>query len=110
MPVIYNPKRFGLLTPEQQKTKLSKDSEYEIAHLNLTADCQEGKVSKAEFDVQHAQQWKEYEDWAKAAGLYGEVSVDEQLIEAQTRLVETMGSVNTLRNELGMTPIKVLGL
>lgn len=108
MPVIYRPKRFSLLNPEQQRAKLAKDRDYEIAHLNLTADSKKGKLDEAEFNTRHAQQWKDYVDWAIAQGLYDTVSVEQQLTEATDSLTEQVNMVNQLRQELGRKAIETV--
>jgi hypothetical protein len=100
MPIIYRQKAFHELTDAQKQAKLRKDTEYEIAHLNLTADFQKGKLTKAEFEAAHAKQWKDYEDWAKASGLYEQVTPEQQLTEAEGGLTAQLEQVNLIRTEL----------
>jgi len=107
MEVIYRLKRPLFLTPEQRQAKLQKDSEYEIAHLNLSADFQKGKLTQAEFEAAHMKQWREYEDWAKLNGLYEEVTPEQQLTEAEAGLNTVVEQVNLIRTELKKPLVEV---
>ena len=107
MPVIYRPKRFNLLSSEQQQAKLVKDRDYEIAHLNLTADFQKGKIGEVEFNAKHTQQWQEYENWAIANELYETVSIEQQLAEAEVAMQASLEGVNLLRKELGRKTLRL---
>jgi len=104
---IWRPKSPRLLTDAQKKAKLAKDSEYEIAHLNLSADFQKGKLTQAEFEAAHAKQWKDYEDWAKLNGLYEEVTPEQQLAEAEAGLNTVIEQVNLIRTELKKPLVEV---
>jgi len=114
MPTIWRPKSPHLLTDAQKKAKLLKDSEYEIAHLNLSADFRKGGLTQTEFEAVHTKQWKEYEDWAKLNGLYEEVTPEQQLAEAEMRLAEEVNEANSIRQALGLSPLqlteKVIGV
>jgi hypothetical protein len=114
METLWRPKSPRLLADAQKKAKLLKDSEYEIAHRNLSADFQKGKLTQAEFEAAHTKQWKDYEDWAKLSGLYEEVTPEQQLAEVETRLTEEMNEANSIRQALGLSPLqlteKVIGV
>jgi hypothetical protein len=107
MPTIYRQKAFQELTDAQKQAKLQKDTEYEIAHLSLTADFQKGKLTQAKFEAAHAKQWKDYEDWAIANGLYEQVTPEQQLAEAETVLDAQIEQVNSIRSELKRPLIEV---
>jgi len=107
MPEKWRPKRYSALTDAQRKAKLQKDSEYEIAHLNLTADLKTGKITQAQFDAQHTLQWNGYLDWAKASGLYEQITSEQQLVEMETALNEQIQAVNTVRTELAKPLLEV---
>ena len=104
---IYRQLAFHRLTNAQKEAKLKKDSEYEIAHLNLSADYQKGKLTQAEFEAGHTKQWKDYEDWAKASGLYEQVTPEQQLVEAEAGLTGQVEQVNLIRTELKKPLIEV---
>ena len=106
--VIWRPKQFSVLTDAQKQAKLQKDAEYQIAHLNLTADFKQGKIDKKQFDAQHAKQWNDYFEWAKAEGLYKQVTPEQQLAEAEAALTQVITEVNRIRQELGLNPIEVI--
>lgn len=100
METIWRPKPEHLLTEEQKKDKLKKDSEYEVAHLNLSAEFKGGKLTKAEFEVAHIKQWDDYVEWSKAGGLYEEVTLEQQLTEVEAGLTDLVEQVNVIRKEL----------
>jgi len=104
---IWRPKSPRLLTDTQKQEKLKKDSEYEIAHLNLTADYRRGKLTQPEFESVHAKQWNDYENWAKSAGLYEEVTPEQQLDEAEEGLNVQVDRVNLIRVEMKKTLLEV---
>jgi hypothetical protein len=107
MGIIWRPKSPQLLTEEQKKAKLKKDSEYEIAHLNLVADFKAGKITQADFEVQHTKQWNDYFEWSKVNGLYEEITPEQQLTEAEFRLNEQITRINEIRVELKKPEIEV---
>jgi hypothetical protein len=107
METVWRPKSPRLLTDAQRKVKLKKDSEYEIAVQNLsTAFYQKKrtvgitKEEKAEYSNQKAKIWNDYLEWAKANGLYEEVTPEQQLTEAEAGLNEQFEQVNSIRSEL----------
>jgi len=105
MPIIWRPK--SSLTEEQKKTKLKKDSEYEIAHLSMFADFKAGKIAQTEFETAHTKQWNDYVEWSKVNSLYEEVTVEQQLTEAEDGLNDSVKQVNVLRKELKKPEIEV---
>lgn len=107
METVYRQKAFRKLTPEQQKDKLKKDSEYEIAHLNLTADLKAGRITQTDFEALHTKQWNDYVEWTKANGSYEEVSPEQQLAEAESGLTMQVEHVNVMRAELKMPLLEV---
>jgi len=107
METIWRPKSPHLLTEKQKQEKLKKDSEYEIAHLNLTADFKTGKVTQADFEAQHASQWNDYVEWSKGFGMYEEVTPEQQLAEAEFGLDEQLRIINEIRVELKKPQIEI---
>jgi hypothetical protein len=107
MPNKTRPKAFQLLTADQKAQKLQKDSEYEIAHRNLTTDLKSNKITKGEFDIRHSKQWDDYLQWAIGAGLYEEITEQEQLIDAELILASQLGYVNQIRESLGLNPKEI---
>lgn len=95
MPVIYRQKPFSSLTPEQQKVKLKKDGEYEIAVQNLYTT-----LPRDQAQAEKKKLWNDYSNWAIAAGLYEEVTVEQQLTEAEAALNAQLEIANQLRTEL----------
>ena len=105
---IWKPKRPSALTDSQRAEKVKKDSEYEIAVQNLSTafyqkkrtvgvtDKEAGKYGEAK-----AKLWNDYLEWAKANGLYEQVTPEQQLAEAEAGLQEGLNAVNALRRELG---------
>jgi len=104
---IWRPKPTRLLTEKQRREKLQKDSEYEIAHLNLSANARAGKITKAAFEAAHTKQWSDYVEWAKANGLYEEVTPEQQLAEAEVGLDMQVEQINLIRTELKMSLLEV---
>jgi len=100
METIWRPKSPHLLTEKQKQEKLKKDSEYEIAHLNLTVGFKLGRISKTEFVIQHQKQWNGYLEWAQSAGLYEEITPEQRLTEAENGLTMQIEQVNLIRAEL----------
>lgn len=105
METIWRPKQ--ILTEEQKKAKLQKDSEYEIAHLNLTADFRAGKIIQADFEIQHTKQWNGYVEWSITNGLYEEVTLEEQFAEVEAALVDLVKKDNLIRTDLKKPLIEV---
>lgn len=116
METIYRQKAFHTLTPKQQKLKLQKDSEYEVAVQNLSnafsqkkraagvTDREEGAYNQAKSKL-----WNDYRAWAISEGLYKEVTVEEQLSEATNLLQRQLGEVNRIRQETGSKELKLEG-
>jgi len=107
METVWRQIAFHRLSKAQQQAKLIKDSEYEIAHLNLSADFRKGKLTQAEFEAAHTKQWKDYGTWAISAGLYEEVTPEQQLIEAEDGLTAQIEQVNLIRAELKKSLLEV---
>ena len=114
MAIIYRQKPPFALTPEQQQLKLQEDSKYEIAVQNLSTAFYTKKRSvgvsaeeEADYQTQHSKLWDDYLEWAKANGLYEEVTPEQQLAEAETVLDEQLEVVNQMRTELNR---KLLGI
>ena len=104
MPIIHRQKAFHRLTPEQQKAKLQKDSDYEIAVHNIYADK---SLTPEQKQSQKVTLWNFYLEWAKANGLYEQVSLEQQLAEADAALNVSVGQVNLIRTELGKPLLEV---
>jgi len=51
--------------------------------------------------------WNDYLEWAKANGLYEEVTPEQQLAEAEAGLSEQLEAVNQLRVELQRNPFEL---
>ena len=100
MPELWRPKLYSDLSPKLLQEKLRRDAEYEIAHLNLTADLKAGRITQAEFEAAHAKQWNEYEAWAKVSGLYEQITPEQQLAEAEDALAAQVEAVNRRRAKL----------
>ena len=107
METIWRPKSPQLLTEKQIKDKFKKDSEYEIAHLNLIADFKAGKIAQKEFETTHAKQWNDYVEWSKTNGLYEAITPEQLLAEAEVGLDESVKQVNIIRKELKKPEIEV---
>ena len=107
MPTIYRQKAPRHLTEAQRSIKLTKDSEYEIAVQNLSAEFYRKKRSvgvtaeeEADYKAQKAQLWNDYYNWAVSEGLYEEVTPEQQLAEAEDTLNAQVEVVNAIRAEL----------
>jgi len=114
---IWRPKRPSALTDSQRAEKLQKDSKYEIAVQNLSnAFYQKKRTVGVTADEEEAYRqakaklWNDYLEWAKANGLYEQVSPEQQLAEAEAGLKEILQNVNSLRVELGHSPLEIRGL
>ncbi len=104
---VWRPKRPRNLTDSQGAEKLQKDSEYEIAVQNLSTSFYQKKRTtgvteqeEAEYKTQKAQLWNNYLDWAKANGLYEEVTPEQQLAEVEDGLNAQIEEINVIRAEL----------
>jgi len=111
----YRQKRFGLLTPEQQELKLQKDKEYELAVQKLSGNfyqkkCTVGVTTTEEqaYRTQKSKLWNDYYNWALSAGLYEEVTTEQQLTEAEAALNEQLTRVNQLRVEAGQVELQLI--
>lgn len=115
METIYRQIAFNKLTDAQKQAKLTKDSEYEIAVKNLSVAFYQKKrtigVTVAEeetFKQVRSALWNDHKAWAISEGLYEEVTLEQQLTEAQDRLNARVAYVNEIRLELGQKPIKII--
>ena len=97
---IYRQKAFHRLTKSQQKAKLRKDSEYEIAVQNLTVSWKRGEITEEAYRQQKSELWHNYKDWAISQGLYEKFTPEQQLTEAEIHLSEVLDRVNAIRVEL----------
>ena len=104
---IWRPKRPSALTDSQRVEKLQRDSEYEIAVQNLSSAFYQKKqtvgVTAEEEEIYRqdkAKLWNDYLEWAKAKGLYEQVTPEQQLAEAEAGLNEQVQQVNLIRSEL----------
>lgn len=114
METVWRPKRPRDLTEAQRVAKLQKDSEYEIAVRNLSTSFYHQQrttgVTAEEEDTYKqakARLWNDYLEWAKANGLYEEVTPEQQLAEAEAGLSEQLDEVNQLRVELQRNPFEL---
>ena len=114
METVWRPKRPRNLTEAQRVAKLQKDSEYEIAIQNLSTSFYHKQrttgVTAEEEEVYKqakAQLWNDYKSWAVSAGLYEEVTPEQQLAEAEAGLSEQLDEVNQLRVELQRNPFEL---
>jgi len=114
MPTIYRQKAPRQLTEAQREAKLTKDSEYEIAVQNLSAEFYRKKHAggvtaqeETDYKAQKAQLWDNYYNWAVSGGLYEEVTLDQQLKEAEDTLNVQVEEVNAIRTELDRPLISV---
>jgi len=104
---IWRPKRPSALTDSQRAGKLQKDSQYEIAVQNLSTAFYQKKRTvgvtaeeEEKYRQDKAKLWNDYLEWAKANGLYEEVTPEQQLAEAETGLMAQLEEVNLIRVEL----------
>jgi len=93
--VVWRPKRPSALTDSQRADKLQKDSEYEIAVMNLYAT-----LPREQAIAEKKKLWDAYLEWAKANGLYEEVTPEQRLAEAEAGLVAQVEQLNLIRAEL----------
>jgi len=114
METIYRQKSFHKLTSEQQKAKLQKDNEYEIAVQNLSASFYQKKrtvgVTAEEeetYKTTKADLWGNYYHWAVANELYEVVTPEQQLTEAEDGLSGQLAKVNSIRTDLGRVSLEV---
>lgn len=117
MPNEWKQKRFGRLTPAKQQLKLSKDVEYEKAVQGLSQPYYQKKrtvgvtpVEETAFLAADKKLWDDYLAWAIGQGLYEEITVEQQLTEAEFALSDMVATVNGLRKELGLSPISIMGV
>ena len=104
---IYRQIAFHRLNDAQKQEKLKRDSEYEITVQNLSNAFYTKKRSwgitveeEAQYIEQKSKLWNDYYNWAKGAGLYDQVTPEQQLAEAETGLIEQVKQVNLIRTEL----------
>jgi hypothetical protein len=111
---IWRPKRPSALTDSQRADKLQRDSQYEIAVQNLstafyTKKRSVGVTAEEEEAYRQAKSklWNDYLEWAKANGLYQEVTPEQQLAEAENTINSQLEEVNQLRAELKLNPFEL---
>ena len=111
---IWRPKRPSALTDSQKQAKLQKDSEYEIAIQNLSTAFYQKKRSvgvtpqeEEAYRQAKSKLWNDYLEWAKANGLYQEITPEQQLAEAENTLNSHLEEVNRLRAELKRNPFEL---
>jgi len=97
MKTIWRPKSPHLLTEKQKQEKLKKDSEYEIAVMNIYADK---SLITEEKQSQKAVLWNDYVEWSKGFDIYEEVTPEQQLSEAEVGLTMQVEQINLIRAEL----------
>jgi len=97
---IFRQIAFHRLNKSQQKAKLKKDSEYEIAVQNLTMALRKGEITQEAYNQQKSALWHTYKDWAIDNDLYEEVTPEQQLAEVEGRLGKQVEKVNLIRTEL----------
>ena len=104
---VFRQKTFHRLTDEQKQAKLQKDSQYEIAVQNLSTAFYTKKRTvgvsakeEADYQAQKSKLWNDYYSWAIGAGLYEQVTPEQQLAEAEAGLNEQVQQVNLIRSEL----------
>jgi len=111
---IWRPKRPSTLTDSQRADKLQRDSQYEIAVQNLSTAFYQKKHStgvtaeeEEAYRQAKAKPWNDYLEWAKANGLYEQVTPEQQLAEAENTLNSHLEEVNWLRAELKRNPFEL---
>ena len=114
---VWRPKRPSSLTDAQRKAKVQKDSEYEIAVQNLSTAFYQKKRTvgvtaeeEEKYRQDKAKLWNDYLEWAKANGLYQEVTPEQQLAEAEAGLREQLEQANLIRSKLNLQPLVIGGL
>lgn len=112
---IWRPKRPSALTGSQRAEKLQKDSEYEIAVQNLSTAFYQKKRTvgvtpqeEEKYRQDKAKLWNDYLEWAKANGLYEQVTPEQQLAEVEDVLNAQVEEVNLIRQELGRNFIEII--
>jgi hypothetical protein len=111
---IWRPKRPSALTDSQRADKLQRDSQYEIAVQNLSTAFYQKKQTvgvtaeeEAKYRQDKAKLWNDYLEWAKANGLYQEVTPEQHLTEAENTLNSQLEEINRLRVELKQRPLEI---
>jgi hypothetical protein len=114
MPEIFRPIAPHRLDAAKLTLKFQKDTEYEQAVQAISKPFYAKKKSvgvtaqeQADFDAASNKLWDDYLAWAKSAGLYEAVSVDQQRQEAESGLAGLIAEVNALRTELGLKAISL---
>ena len=114
METIYRQKSFHKLTSEQQKAKLQKDNEYEIAVQNLSASFYQKKKAigvtaeeEETYKTTKAGLWDDYYQWAIANELYEIITLEQQLTMAEENFNHQLTDVNLMRAELGNPLLEV---
>lgn len=106
MEIIWRPKRYSDIPKELLREKLNRDAEYEIAVRNLYAT-----FPKDQATIEKKKLWDIYVDWAKASGIYEQVTLEQQLSEAENVLNAQLLAVNEIRIELQLKskdPIEIV--
>ena len=104
METIYRQKAPHNLTEAQYKEKLKKDTEYEIAVQNIYANK---TLTPEQKQTEKKVLWDAYYDWAVTNGLYEEVTLEQQLVEAEAGLNAQVEQVNLIRIELKKPLVEV---
>ena len=111
---IWRSKRPSALTDSQRAERLQRDSEYEIAVQNLSTAFYQKKRTvgvtteeEEKYRQDKAKLWNDYLEWAKANGLYEEITPEQQLAEAENTLSSQLEEVNRLRAELKRNPFEL---
>ena len=111
---IWRQLAFHKLNDAQKQEKLKKDSDYEIAVQNLSTAFYQKKRTvgvtakeEADYQAQKTLLWNTYYQWAIGAGLYEQVTPEQQLAEAEAGLAGQVEQVNLIRTELKKPLIEV---
>ena len=99
---IWRQLAFHKLNDAQKQEKLKKDSQYEIAVQNLYAS-----LPREQAIAEKVKLWNKYYNWAIGAGLYEQVTPEQQLTEAEAGLAGQVEQVNLIRTELKKPLIEV---
>lgn len=112
MPTIYRPK--SVLSDAQRQSKSQKDAEYKAASDKLSYDYYTKKKSigvtaleTTTFESACQKIWDDYVAWSIKDGLYEVVSLDQQKIEAEKMVTDTLTLLNTVRAELSLLAVAV---
>ena len=104
METIYRQIAFNRLTDAQKQGKLKRDSGYEIAIQNIYANK---ALTSGQKQAEKKVLWDAYYQWAMTNGLYEEVTLEQQLTEAEAGLNAQVEQVNLIRVELKKPLVEV---